>query len=140
MHIVCDATATPLHIVLTGGQAHDGATLPALFEPAEFEQDGIHLLLGCEQVVADKGYDSKHVRALLGDLGIDHQIPTRRNSKSPVSVDASVYRQRNKVERVIGWLKENRRLATRYEKLAVSFRAFWTLGMIMRALRWPKGC
>jgi transposase len=45
------------------------------------------------------------------------------------------YRRRNTVERCIGWLKCCRRIATRREKLATSFKAMVTLAMIQRCLR-----
>ena len=48
--------------------------------------------------------------------------------------DKPSYRRRNIVERVVGWLKESRRIATRFEKLAVCYMAMVTLGMILRLL------
>lgn len=133
VHLVCDANAVPLQIYLTGGQAHDGATLPLLLDADE----GMPLrhLLECDKVVADKGYDSAKVRAFLREEGIEPHIPTRKNARKKITVDAELYRQRNKVERVFGWMKELRRLATRFEKLAVSFKAFWQLAMGMRYIQ-----
>ena len=49
--------------------------------------------------------------------------------------DRETYRQRNVVERCIGWLKECRRLLTRFEKLAVNFLGMVTIAMIERYLR-----
>lgn len=49
--------------------------------------------------------------------------------------DQEKYRQRNVVERCIGWLKECRRIFTRFEKLAVNYRAMVHLAMIERYLR-----
>ena len=43
-----------------------------------------------------------------------------------------VYRQRNVVERCVGWLKENRRVAVRYEKLAINYLGMIKLAMIQR--------
>ncbi|PAU87478.1 IS5/IS1182 family transposase, partial [Pseudomonas sp. WN033] len=45
------------------------------------------------------------------------------------------YRQRNIIERMFGWLKENRRIGTRYDKLARSFEAMITLACTLRCLR-----
>ena len=45
------------------------------------------------------------------------------------------YRKRNVIERVVGWLKECRRVATRYEKLALHYLAMVKLAMIHRCLR-----
>ncbi len=51
------------------------------------------------------------------------------------SFDRQRYKQRNVVERCIGWLKENRRVCTRFEKLASSFLVMVKLAMVVRYLR-----
>jgi transposase len=51
-----------------------------------------------------------------------------------LNFDRQIYRERNAVERCVGWLKECRRLAARYEKLAENFLAMVTLAMIQRYL------
>jgi transposase len=48
-------------------------------------------------------------------------IPTRKDQKRLPGFDKATYRRRNVVERCIGWLKDRRRLATRFEKLAENF-------------------
>ena len=48
--------------------------------------------------------------------------------------DKPTYRRRSVIEQVVGWLKESRRLATRYEKLAVNFLAMVQLAMLQRCL------
>ena len=48
--------------------------------------------------------------------------------------DREAYRQRNVVERCIGWMKENRRVAIRYEKLAINYLGMLKLAMIQRYL------
>ncbi len=66
-------------------------------------------------------------------------IPTRKNQPRDDSFDKPTYRQRNIIERMVGWFKEGRRLRTRYEKLAVNTVAFWMVAMIEKVLRfgWP---
>ncbi len=86
-------------------------------------------------VVADKGYDSVAVRNWLEHEGIRPAIPTKRTARNPARIDGVEYRRRNIVERTIGWLKENRRIATRFEKLAVNFRAMWLLAATIRGIR-----
>jgi transposase len=49
--------------------------------------------------------------------------------------DRAAYRRRNVVERLVAWLKERRRLATRYEKLARHYLAVVKLAMVERCLR-----
>lgn len=57
----------------------------------------------------------------------------RRNGKAPL--DKRAYRKRSVIEQCVGWLKENRHFATRYDKLACNFLAFVTLAFIRRYLR-----
>ncbi|MEN9938944.1 MAG: hypothetical protein RLZZ387_5523 [Chloroflexota bacterium] len=52
-----------------------------------------------------------------------------------MSYDPVRYRGRNVVERCIGWLKECRSVATRYEKLAVHYLGMVELAIIERYLR-----
>jgi len=62
-------------------------------------------------------------------------IPTKSNEKPRPGFDKEAYRRRNVVERCIGWLKECRRIMTRFEKLAVNFVAMFKLAMIRRYFR-----
>jgi transposase len=65
--------------------------------------------------------------------------PKQRRGKPrpgrPISYNADHYRGRNVVERCVGWLKECRALATRYEKLALNYLGLVKLAMIERYLR-----
>jgi transposase len=67
-------------------------------------------------------------------------IPTRDNPNESAqrpdpNFDKATYRRRNVIERCIGWMKESRRIVTRFEKLAVNFLAMIKLGMIDRCFR-----
>ena len=62
-------------------------------------------------------------------------IPTRKDQKRVPTFDEPTYRRRNVVERCIGWLKDRRRLATRFEKLAENFLAMVKLAMLERLLK-----
>jgi transposase len=53
----------------------------------------------------------------------------------PRPFDRPKYRQRNVIERRFGWLKENRRLMTRFDKLAKSYGAMASLACVMRRLQ-----
>ena len=54
-----------------------------------------------------------------------------------MNVDRSAYRRRNVVKRCVGWLKENRRVAVRYEKCATNYQGMLQIAMIQRYLRAP---
>lgn len=83
-------------------------------------------------VVADKGYDSQLIRKALREKSVKAQIPERslvqgnkrRRQGRPPKVSKQVYRQRNIIERLFGRLKEMRRFACRFDKLADSYLAF----------------
>lgn len=87
-----------------------------------------------DAVAGDKGYSYRGVRTWLAERSLKAVIPTRCDQRR-LTLDREKYRRRNVVERCIGWLKECRRVATRYEKLAVHFLAMVKLAMIQRCLR-----
>jgi transposase len=63
------------------------------------------------------------------------KVKRRRRRGRPPSLDRQLYKRHNVVERAVGGLKRFRRLATRYEKLAVNFMAFVRLGIALQLLR-----
>ena len=62
-------------------------------------------------------------------------IPTRKDQPRDEQFDKVTYRQRNIIERVVGWYIEYRSLGTRHEKLAVNYVALWLIAMIERSLK-----
>jgi transposase len=84
------------------------------------------------RLAADKAYSARFVRTWLQRRHIAPVIPTRSNQEPDPRFDRRRYRSRNIIERLVGWLKESRRIATRYEKLATSYLAFVKLAMIRR--------
>ena len=83
----------------------------------------------------DKGYSAGWVRQFLRERGSTPVIAHRKNEARPEEFDAEAYRQRNLIERCVGRLKEFRRIATRYEKTAISFAAMLFLVGAMIWLR-----
>ena len=90
-----------------------------------------------ERVAGDKGYSYRRIRSWLRKRAIGAVIPERadqvehRHGRPPV-FDRDAYRGRNVVERCVNWLKECRRVATRYEKLAVNYLAMVKLAILQR--------
>ena len=68
---------------------------------------------------------------MLRRRGIRPVIPTKCNERRLATFDRELYRERNRVERLINRLKRYRRIATRYEKLAVNFLAMVTIAAIL---------
>ena len=78
-----------------------------------------------DALLADKGYDADAIRADLAERNIKAVIPGRSNRRAKIDYDRTLYKQRNRIERMFGQLKINRAIATRYDQLASSF-----LGMV----------
>jgi len=74
-------------------------------------------------VVADRGYDSNAVLDLIARSGARPSIPSCSRRIVRRSVDPAIYRQRNLIERFFCKLKQFRRVATRFDKLARNFLA-----------------
>ena len=89
-------------------------------------------------LAGDKGYRAAWIDEYLLDLGITPVIPSKisedRNAR-PVEFDREAYRNRNIVERLIGWLKECRRVFSRFEKTAKNFGGMIRMAFIQRYLR-----
>lgn len=123
---------------LTPAQSHDAPQFAAVIDAARLPRTTwrAHQLPSC--LVADKGYDSEPLRAWIRRRHMQPVIPRRAYSEPPrpnPDFDRELYRERNVVERCASWLKECRRIQTRYEKLAVNYLAMIGLAMIERYLR-----
>jgi transposase len=95
-----------------------------------------------ERLACDKGYDFPEARDYLRRRGIKGVVPSRKRQARwrpklgrPYAFDRAAYRRRNCVERCVGRLKEFRRVATRYEKLAESYLAVVHVASIALFLR-----
>ena len=73
------------------------------------------------RLIADKGYDANALRARLRADGVQPVIPGRSNRKRTIRYDEKRYRDRWRIEAAFCRLKDFRRVATRYDKLAANF-------------------
>lgn len=76
-----------------------------------------------DRLIADRGYDTNAIRAAIAAKGAHAVIPSTTNRRSPIPYDRDAYKARNLVERLWCRLKDWRRIATRYDKLARNFLA-----------------
>jgi transposase len=72
-------------------------------------------------IIADKAYDADRLRALIKARGATANIPNMIRRKKRFRWTKALYRERNHVERFFNKLKQFRRIATRYDKLASTF-------------------
>jgi transposase len=103
---------------------HDSRTAEAMLDGVEGDA-----------VIADKAYDSNAIRDTVEAAGMKAVIPSNRSRKTIIPHDATLYRERNHIERCFNKLKHFRRLATRYDRRARHFLAFLCLAAAMLWMR-----
>ena len=81
----------------------------------------VSLIPGVSALIADKGYDTDAFRRFLKEHGIKTVIPGKSNRKKRIRHDKKAYKNRNVIDRCFCRLKDFRRIATRYDKLARNF-------------------
>lgn len=111
IHALTDVIGRPYALMLTAGNVSDVKAAPVLLERAT----------RMRYLLADKGYDADLLRRSLRDAGAVPVIPGRRNRKRTIRYDKHRYRGRHLIENAFCRLKDFRRVATRYDKLAANF-------------------
>ena len=133
IHIASDARGNVLAVTATPGEAGETPELPNLLSQIPLSQ---HLKSKRPKALAaDKAYSAKATRESLKRKGIKPVIPKRKNEKHKGRFAKCLYRKRNILERVIGWLKECRRIATRYEKNVENYLALIQIAAIRRMMK-----
>ncbi|MEM6779919.1 MAG: IS5 family transposase, partial [Planctomycetota bacterium] len=133
IHVLCDGQGTLQAITATGGQRHESTEFENLLANCELS---LHRYENRPEAIAgDKGYSSLAIRESLRDRCIEPVIGSKSNETRDDEFDCDAYRRRNIVERLIGWLKESRRVATRYDKLTCSYLAIVQLAAMRRAIK-----
>ena len=111
----------PFELLLTPGNIHDATAAPEL----------LGRLQGARYVLGDKGYDSDALREIIRRQGARPVIPGKANRKRKIPLDKSRYRSRRLIENAFCRLKDFRRVATRYDKLARNFLSAVALAVIL---------
>lgn len=86
-----------------------------------------------KRLLADKAYDADKLRSWLKKRRIKAVIPSTASRIKPYPLDRAAYKRRNVIERLFCRLKNWRRIATRYDRLAVNYLAAIALVSIVIA-------
>jgi len=122
IHAVVDGLGRIIAFALTEGNRHDLPPASGLIEP----------LPVAKSLLADAAYDSDAFRSFLLGRGTTPEIKQNPTRKKFHPFDKQAYRGRNVIERAMCRLKDWRRIATRYDKLARNFAASVVLAAIFR--------
>ena len=113
IHAIADAKGRLISLVLTDGASHDCPAAQPLISKGK----------AAKRLLGDKAYDSADMRRWLRGRGTKCVIPNRSNRKRPFAFNKKAYRERHRVENAFCRLKDFRRIATRYDRLARNFLA-----------------
>jgi transposase len=120
-------------VILTPGQAHEAPRFPQLLGQGAIKRAGRgRPRHRPARIIGDKGYSSQAIRATCRRHGIRATIPHRNDEHHHGPFNRSLYRLRHTVECAINRCKQYRSLATRYEKRAETYRAFWVIALIIQ--------
>jgi putative transposase len=89
-----------------------------------------------DEMLGDKAYDSATFRCELKARGTKPNIPNKSNRKKKFRFSKRSYRKRHLIENAFCRLKDFRRIATRYDKLAVNFAA--SVYLVAAVVWWAK--
>ncbi|HEX2365730.1 MAG TPA: IS5 family transposase [Bradyrhizobium sp.] len=113
IHCLADGRGRIVAVALTPGNIADITMAMPMLEA----------LAPAQRLIADKAYDADRLRDWLQDKGIEAVIPGRAARAVVYPLNRVVYRRRNVIERMFGRLKNWKRIATRYDRLAVNYLA-----------------
>jgi len=122
IHAVVDTCGRFIAFNLTEGNRHDIRPARRLIEP----------LPPAKALLGDAAYDSDEFRTFLIDRGTTPEIKQNPTRKRLHPFDKIAYKGRNVIERAFCLIKDWRRVATRYDKLARNFTATVILASIIR--------
>jgi len=138
--VLCDGNGLPLSVGALPGQAHESTQFEQIAESVSIRQRRGQMRRRPRRLGGDRAYQARRIRRWLRRHNIQAVIPPkrqrgRRRAGRPLTYDRKRYRGRNVIERGIGFLKECRSIATRYEKLALHYLGLVKLAIIEHYLQ-----
>jgi len=125
LHARVVGNGLPVQIELSAGQANDAPMAELLLND----------LPKGATVLADRAYDADWIRDMIDDQECHACIPPRSNRAEDFRYSKRTYKKRNLIERFFNRIKQFRRIATRYDRLAENYRAMIKLASIRLWLR-----
>jgi transposase len=123
IHALADHRGRPIAFALAPGNVADITVAQALVAAVEAPK----------RLIADKAYDAEHFRNWLAQRPTKAVIPSTASRRTPYPIDRIAYRRRNVIERLFCKLKNWRRIATRYDRLARNYVAAIALAALLVA-------
>lgn len=116
-----DGLGNPVHLQLSAGNLNDSTVAVNVLS---------HVMIKDSVVQVDRAYGTTEIRAYISEQQATYSIPPKTNTREPWPCDWWLYKERHLVECFFQKLKQFRRIATRYDKLASRFLAFVLLASI----------
>lgn len=139
LHLLTDGRGTPLAAALTPGQTHESKGLLPMLRTVRIPNGRGGHWRRPRALAGDKAYSCAWIRTYLRTRRVERVIPQKSDQVGRRGghrkFDKPKYRLRHAIEQCVGWLKELRRVGTRFEKLAVNFLGMVKLGFVDRYLR-----
>lgn len=138
LHVACDRHGVVVGFRITAGQINECTEFVPLLQSIRIRQSAGPPRCRPAAVADDKGYPTSairawcrahRVRAVIAERDDQRERRAHRPGRKP-HFNKLLYRERDIIERVIGWLKNSRRLANRAEKLAVRYAVMVSLALI----------
>lgn len=126
IHAIVDGLGNPLYFQLSAGNVNDSEAAVDVLSNIDISQSN---------VLADKAYGTNEILDYIQRQDSEYTIPPKANTVNPWRCDWVLYKERHLIECFFQKLKWFRRIATRYDKLDVSFLAFVYLAAIMLLLK-----
>ncbi len=135
-----NGSSLPLAVEVTAGRHYNSTCFERVMNTVRIRQRLGPRRWWPRPLARDRRYGFRWMRWWLRRQHVRAAIPQRSDQRArqrgrAVRFDRDRDRRRNVVERCVGWLKECRRIATRFEKLALNYLAMVKLAMIQRYLR-----